>query len=144
MSLHPSDRFISYTTETTNRILRYDVINDQQMPDLFTCPGDGFPKGAYVAALTYLSDGRLLATQGQSLAMLDEEGGVVREYPLHDSGWSHIVVCQDGKHALVSNIWLGVVIRLHLDSGEVVGKLETGFKAPNRCVAGIAECPGPD
>jgi hypothetical protein len=139
MTLHPSDQFITYTTETSTRILRYDVVNDCQMPDLFTHPGDGFPKGPYVAAVKYLPDGRLLATQGASLAILDEEGQLLREYQLGDSGWSHIVVCRDNEHTLLSNIWLGAVVRLNLESGDIVGRLETEFKAPNRCLAGIAE-----
>ena len=142
MTLHPSDQFITYTTETSARILRYDVVNDCQLPDLFTCPGDGFPNGAYVAAVKYLPDGRLLATLGGSLAVLDEEGQVMCEYQLGDAGWSHIAVCEDDQHALVSNIWLGVVVRLHLDSGEIAGRLETEFKAPNRCLAGIGQYPG--
>lgn len=139
MTLHPSDEFITYTTETSTRILRYNVANDRQMPDLFRCEGDGFPNGPYVAAVKYLPDGRLLATQGESLVMLDEDGQVQREYAFGESGWSHISVCRDEQHALVSNIWLGCIIRLHLESGEVVGKLETEYKAPNRCLAGIAE-----
>lgn len=142
MSLHPSDAFIAYTTETTARILRYDVVNDRQMPDLFELAGEGFPNGPYVAAVRYLPDGRLLATQGTSLAMLDEDGQRICEFPLGDSGWSHIAACRDGQHALVSNIWIGTIIRLDLESGEIVGKLETEFKAPNRCLAGIAEYTG--
>lgn len=142
MTLHPSDAFITYTTETSTRILRYDVVNDRQMPDLFACEGEGFPNGPYVAAVEYLPDGRLLATQGESVAMLDEDGQLLREYQLGGSGWSHIEVCRDGHHAFVSNIWLGTIIRLHLESEEIVDKLETEFKAPNRCLAGIAEYPG--
>ena len=142
MAMHPGDRFITYATETTTRILRYDVVNDCQLPDLFSCPGDGFPNGAYVAAVEYLADGRLLATLGAALAVLDEAGEVLREYSLDGSGWSHIEATQDGEHALVSNIWQGLVIKLHLESGQIVATLDTGFKAPNRCVAGIAEFPG--
>jgi hypothetical protein len=142
MSLHPGDQFIAYTTETTGRILRYDVINGRQMPDLFSCPGEGFPKGSYVAAVEYLADGRLLATLGSAVAVLDETGEMLREYPLDGSGWSHIEACHDGEHALVSNIWLGLIIKLHLESGEIIAKLDTGHKAPDRCLAGIAEYAG--
>jgi hypothetical protein len=142
MSLHPSDQFLAYTTETTGRILRYDVVEGRQMPDLFSCPGEGFPKGSYVAAVEYLADGRLLATLGASVAVLDETGEILHEYPLEGSGWSHIEACHDGEHALVSNIWLGTVIKLHLESGKIVATLDTGYKAPIRCVAGIAEYAG--
>ena len=142
MSLHPNDQFIAYTTETATRIMRYDVIDGRQMPDLFRCPGEGFPKGSYVAAVEYLADGRLLATLGKAVAMLDETGEIVREYPLDGSGWSHIEACRDREHALVSNIWLGLIIKLHLESGEIVATLDTGYKAPNRCLAGLAEYAG--
>jgi len=142
MSLHPNDQFIAYTTETATRIMRYDVIDGRQMPDLFRCPGEGFPKGSYVAAVEYLADGRLLATLGKAVAMLDETGEIVREYPLDGSGWSHIEACRDREHALISNIWLGLIIKLHLESGEIVATLDTGYKAPNRCLAGIAEYAG--
>ena len=142
MSLHPSEQFIAYTTETTGRILRYDVIDDRQMPDLFTCLGEGFPKGAYVAALNYLPDGRLLATNGNAMIVLDESGEVLREYPFEGCGWSAITPCRDGEHALLSNIWLGIIIKMHLESGEIVATLETEFKAPKRCLAGVAEYPG--
>jgi hypothetical protein len=31
---------------------------------------------------------------------------------------------------------------VHVDSGEIVGVIDTGMKAPNRCLAGIAEYKG--
>ncbi len=76
------------------------------------------------------------------MAVLDETGEMQREYPLDGSGWSHIEACHDGEHALVSNIWLGLIIKLHLESGEIIAKLDTGHKAPDRCLAGIAEYAG--
>ena len=38
MSMHPSKEFITYTAETSRRLMRYDIVNDRQMPDL-----DSFP-----------------------------------------------------------------------------------------------------
>ena len=95
-----------------------------------------------MAALNYLPDGRLLATHGKAMIVLDEAGEVLREYPLEGSGWSAIAPCRDGEHALLSNIWLGIIIKMHLESAKIVATLETEFKAPKRCLAGVAEYPG--
>jgi hypothetical protein len=34
------------------------------------------------------------------------------------------------------------VAKIHVESGETIGTIDTGFKAPNRCLAGVAEYPG--
>ena len=87
----------------------------------------GVPKGAYVVAVKYLPDGSFLATQGASMVVLDEEDEVLRDYPLEGSGWSHIEHCSDGEHAFLGNIWLGIVIKLELDSREIVATLDIGL-----------------
>lgn len=142
-SLHPSGEFITYATETGKRIMRYDVINDRQMPDLVTYPGDNLFDKVWVIAVKYLPDGRLLITRGDFMEMLDEEGRVLNSYPLETYGWSDIEICGDPRFCLVSNIWEGTVAKVDLESGEIVGMIDTGFKAPNRCVAGVAEYKGP-
>ena len=141
-SLHPSGKFITYATETGKRLMRYDVVNDKQMPDLVTYPGDNVFDRIWVIAVKYLPDGRLLITRGDTLEMLDEDGKVLKEYPLETYGWSDIEVCSDGLHCLVSNIWEGTVVKVNVETGETVGEIDTGFKAPNRCLAGVAEYPG--
>lgn len=141
-SLHPSGQFITYATETGKRLMRYDVVNDRQMPDLVTYPGDDVFDRVWVIAVKYLPDGRLLITRGDSMEMLDEQGRVLKEYPLTTYGWSDIEICGDGRHCLVSNIWEGTVVKVDVESGDITGEIDTGFKAPNRCLAGIAEYPG--
>ncbi|MDJ0926756.1 MAG: hypothetical protein QNJ73_03810 [Gammaproteobacteria bacterium] len=138
-SLHPSEKFITYATETGKRLMRYDVVNDQQMPDLVTYPGDDITDRVWVIAVKYMPDGRLLITRGDFMELLDEDGEVLKSYPLETYGWSDIEVCGDGEHCLVSSIWTGEVVKVHVDSGEIVGRIDTGFAAPNRCLAGIAE-----
>lgn len=141
-SLHPSGEFITYATETGKRLMRYDVINDRQMPDLVTYPGDNVFDRVWVIAVKYLPDGRLLITRGDSMEMLDESGQVLRSYPLETYGWSDIEICGDGQHCLISNIWEGTVVRVNVETGEHTGLIDTGFVAPNRCVAGVAEYKG--
>ena len=122
--------------------MRYDVVNDRQMPDLVTYPGDDVTDRIWVIAVKYLADGRLLITRGDFMEMLDENGNVLKSYPLETYGWSDIEACHDGQHCLVSNIWEGTVVKVNVDSGDIVGMIDTGFKAPNRCLAGVAEYPG--
>jgi hypothetical protein len=141
-SLHPGGEFITYATETGKRLMRYDVINDRQMPDLVTYPGDSVFDRVWVIAVKYLPDGRLLITRGDFMEMLDEQGKVLKTYPLETYGWSDIEICHDGRHCLVSNIWEGTVAKVDVESGDIVGMIDTGFKAPNRCLAGIAEYGG--
>ena len=141
-SLHPGEQFITYATETGKRLMRYDVINDEQLPDLVTYPGDNIADKVWVIAVKYMPDGRLLITRGDTLEVLDEQGNVLGSYPLETYGWSDIEICGDGVHCLVANIWEGTVAKVNVDSGEIVDGIDTGMKAPNRCLAGVAEFKG--
>lgn len=141
-SLHPGGDYITYATETGKRLMRYDVVNDRQMPDLVTYPGDDITDRVWVIAVKYLPDGRLLITRGDFMELLDEDGNVLKSYPLETYGWSDIEICHDGEHCLVSNIWTGVVVKINVETSETVGSIDTGFNAPNRCLAGVAEYPG--
>ncbi len=141
-TLHPSEQFITYTTETGKRIMRYDVVNNQQMPDLVTYPGDDLYDRNWVIAVKYLADGRLIITRGDNYQILDEEGNVLEDHVLGGYGWTDIEPSYDGEHILFSNIWTGKAAKVHLNSGEVVGWIDTGYAAPLRCVAGIAEYKG--
>jgi hypothetical protein len=138
-SLHPSGKFVTYATETGKRIMRYDVIGDKQMPDLVTYPGDDIFDRVWAIAVKYLPDGRLLVTRGDFMELLDEEGTVLKTYPLETYGWSDIEICGDGKHCLVSCIWEGTVAKVNIESCEIVGSIDTGMKAPYRTLAGVAE-----
>ena len=140
-TLHPSEQFITYTTETGKRIMRYDVVNDRQMSDLVTYPGE-MGDGVWVIAVKYLSNGRLLVTRGEEFEILDEEGKVLQAYLLPDYGWSDINICADGDHAIFSNIFTGIMVKVNLPSGDVVGRINTGQAKPKRALAGLAEFPG--
>jgi hypothetical protein len=141
-SLHPGGKFITYATETGKRIMRYDVVNDRQMPDLVTYPGDDIFDRVWAIAVKYLPDGRLLVTRGDFMELLDEKGKVLKTYPLETYGWSDIEICGDGQHCLVSSIWTGTVAKVHVESTEIVGTIDTGMKAPYRTLAGVAEFKG--
>ena len=141
-TLHPSERFITYTTELGKRVMRYDVVAHRQLDDLVTYPGEDISDGQFAIAVRYLPDGRLLLTRGQSMEMLDEDGKVMREYPLPEYGWSDIAACGDPRYALLSNIFTGIMLKVDLDTGEFVGRIDTGQSKPLRALAGVAEYSG--
>jgi hypothetical protein len=142
-TLHPSGKFIAYTAETSKRIMRFDVVNERQMPDLVKYPGDNLRDVNWVIALRYLPDGKLLATRSKTMDLIDENGRTIREYSLGDSyGWAEVTLCRDTRYVLVANIWTGIAGKYDLERGEFVATIDTGFKAPRRSLAGIAEFPG--
>lgn len=141
-TLHPSEQFITYTTELGKRIMRYDVVNERQMEDLVTYPGKDISDGLFAIAVRYLPDGRLLLTRGKTMEMLDEEGKVMREYDLPEYGWSDVAGCGDPRYCLLSNIFTGIMLKVDLETGEFVGRIDTGQAKPLRALAGVAEYPG--
>jgi len=141
-TLHPSERFITYTTELGKRVMRYDVVEDRQLDDLVTYPGKDISDGLFAIAARYRPDGSLLLTRGQTMEMLDEDGKVMREYSLPEYGWSDIAVCGDPRYALLSNIFTGIMLKVDLETGEFVGRIDTGQRKPRRALAGVAEYPG--
>ena len=60
----------------------------------------------------------------------------------NDYGWTDICLCADGVHALFSNIFTGKMAKLVIETGEIVGWIDTGQARPKRALAGVAEYPG--
>lgn len=140
-ALHPSGEFITYTTETGRRLMRYDIRNDRQMSDLATYvdadPYDRSDKRWFIAP-AYLSDGLLLCTDATGLAIYDEEGVMRRHFDLPGYGWAQVTPDVDEHFALAANVWTGVAARIDLREGRIVRQIDTGFTAPFRSLAGIA------
>ena len=136
MALHPSERFITYTTETSRRIMRYDIVNDKQMPDLLQLPREG---REFVFCLSQLADGSIVATRGDKIEIIDEGGNVARTYPMDDQGWATIIESRDRDHLLATNFRAGRVVKIDKASGNVVNELALDME---RALAGIAEFPG--
>ena len=141
-TLHPCETFITYTTETGKRIMRYDLAEDRQLPDLVTYPGDDMRDGVWAIAVKYLRDGQLIVTRGKSFDILDEHGQAVVAHALPEYGWSDITACSDQQHALFSNVFTGTAVKVELTSGKIVGSIQTDMQVPKRSLAGIAEYPG--
>jgi hypothetical protein len=143
LSLHPSGRYLAYTTETGKRLMRYDVVSRQQMPDLATVEGGSLYDRNWFIALAYCQDGRLLVTRGGTVECYDESGKVLRTYSLEQFGYgfAQIAVCHDQRHAVAANIFTGIACKFSLESGEITGHVQTDHGGQRKSLAGIAEFP---
>lgn len=140
-TMHPSGEFITYTTETARRLMRYDVRADRQLPDLAAYldadPYDRTDKRWFIA-VAYLSDGRLLCTDATGLAVYDEDGRMGQHIPLPGYGWAQVAPDVDERYALAANVWTGVAARIDLKDEKIVQQMDSGFTAPARSLAGLA------
>jgi len=136
-AISPDGSTLVYCSETGSRLMRYDLVNDRQLPDLqsFAPP---FPPGPppMFFGMAYGSDGTLYVLRGASIHVVDEAGQTTRQIPLEGFGWATIELAADGRHAFVSSFFSGEVAKIDLGNGAKVGSIATG--AP-KAVAGIAE-----
>jgi hypothetical protein len=140
-ALAPDQRTLVYCSETGPRLMRYDLADGRQLPDLqsFAPP---FPPGPppMFFAMDFGVDGALWVLRGASLHLVDADGRTVRQLPLEGFGWALVDCMADGAHALVSNFFTGEVAKIALADGSKVASFATG--AP-KAVAGLAEFAGP-
>lgn len=139
-ALSPDQKTLLYCSETGPRLMRYDLVNDRQLPDLqsFTPPYPPGPPPMFFG-MAYGEDGTLYVLRGASIHIVDASGATTRQLPLEGFGWATIVLCADGRHALVSSFFSGEVAKIDLTSGAKVGSIAT--QAP-KAVAGLAEFRG--
>ena len=140
-SMHPSGEFITYTTETSRRLMRYDIVNDKQMEDLDSYPeadpNDRDDKRWFIAPY-YMNDGRLLCTAADGLREYDADGKLTQTIELPGYGWAQCCPDVDDRYALAANIWTGLAARIDLKQGKMIESIDSGFTAPFRSLAGIA------
>jgi hypothetical protein len=142
-TMHPSKQFITYTTETGRRLMRYDIVNDKQMDDL-----DGYPDAdptdredkRWFIAPYYMDDGRLLCTASDGLRVYSAAGELEQTITLPGYGWAQCCPDVDPRFAVAANIWTGMAARIDLDKGKMIESIDSGFTAPFRSLAGIAVC----
>jgi hypothetical protein len=141
-AMHPGGRFITYITDLSNRVMRFDVGASCQMPDLVTYAGGEDLVRTWTTGVAYLSDGTLLLLRGSFIDLIDEAGRSLRTVPLDEYGYAMIRTCRDERYCLVTNIFTGVMSRVDLGESRIVGQIDTGFAKPYRSLAGVAEFPG--
>ena len=139
-AVSPDGRTLVYCSETGPRLMRYDLVEDRQLPDLqsFTPPYPPGPPPMFFG-MAFASDGTLYVLRGASLHVVDEAGQTTRQIPLEGFGWATLELCDDDRHAFISSFFSGEVAKIDLSTGAKVGSIATG--AP-KAVAGLAEFAG--
>jgi hypothetical protein len=140
-TLHPSDEIMTYMTDLGMRVLRFDIARNQQLPDLVTYPGGEEYARKWTTGVDYLQDGTLLLLRGSFIDFIDEQGASLRTIPLDEYGYAMITISNDQRHVFVTNIFTGVMSKVDIDRGEIVGQIDTGLAKPQRSLAGVAEYP---
>lgn len=141
-AMHPGGKFITYITDLSNRVMRFDVVAGRQMPDLVTYePGEQLTR-KWTTGVAYLRDGTLLLLRGTFIDLIDGAGKSLRTIPLDEYGYAMIRTCKDDRYCLVTNIFTGVMSKVDLTESRIVGQIDTGLAKPFRSLAGVAEFPG--
>jgi hypothetical protein len=140
--MHPGGEFMTYMTDLGMRVLRYDVVNDQQMSDLVTYPGGEEYMRKWTTGVDYLQSGMLLLLRGSFIDFIDEDGESLDTIPLDEYGYAMITISADQQHVFVTNIFTGVMSKVDIERGKIVGQIDTGLARPQRSLAGVAEFTG--
>ena len=143
VTIHPSGEFITYTTETGRRLMRYDIQHDEQMEDL-----DGYPDAdpanredrRWFIAPAYLADGRLICTVADGLQIYSATGELKQRLPLPGYGWAQVIPDVDERYVLAANVWTGNAARIDIENNSIEQIIDVGFTAPFRSLAGVAVC----
>lgn len=140
-SLAPDGRILVYTSETGPRVFRYDLVADQQLPDLVTL---GPQSGALALIAQHRPDGTLLFIKAVGRAAfklehLHPDGRTAREWDLPGPGWATIGETGDPGIILLGNFFTGELIKFELETGKTLASVDTGVK---RSLAGIAQYQG--
>jgi hypothetical protein len=132
-ALSPDETTLVYVSETGPRLMRYDLENARQLPDL-QCLPDGEREMFF--AMDYGPQGRLYVSRGDRIDLVNAAGRSTVSYLLEGHGWATLKAATDGRHLYVGNFFSGQLAKLELESGEIVASADTGVQ---RSLAGIAE-----
>ena len=105
-------------------------------------PDEAAAERCWTTGVDYLADGTLLLLRGSLIDFVAADGSVERQIALDDYGYAMITIAPDERHVLVTNIFTGVMSRVDLADGRIVGQIDTGMAKPCRSLAGVAQYPG--
>jgi hypothetical protein len=138
-SMHPNGCTMAFMTDLGMRVMLMDTDTGEQLPDLVTYPGGEEYMRKWTTGVAYLADGTLLLLRGSFIDFIDESGNSLRTIPLDEYGYAMITVSSDQDFVFVTNIFTGVMSKVKLASGDIVGQIDTGMAKPCRSLAGVAE-----
>jgi hypothetical protein len=137
MSLAADRRTLYYVSEGGRRLMRYDLAERRQLPDLLRFEKDD-PRGTFGPAV--LRDGRVLMATGGGVAMIDPQGRILREFAADPGrGWSRLTLALDARSYFLSNFIEGLLEQREVDTGDVLRRHDIRRKYS---LSGLAEVPG--
>lgn len=117
MSLSPDGRTLFYVSEGGRRLMRYDLLELRQLPDLLRLAPDD-PRGTYGPAV--LPDGRVLMATGAGAVLIAADGRIEAEYPAEPArGWSRLTLALDARSWFLGNFVEGVLEQRSVDGGQL-------------------------
>jgi outer membrane protein assembly factor BamB len=125
-------------------VYRFDLATNTPLPDLVAWPGGPEYRQKWTTGVAYRADGTLLLLRGSFIDFVDGQGQTLRSLPLDEYGYAMLTAAADGRHVFVANIFTGVMAKVDLDTGAIVGRIDTGLAKPQRSLAGVAEYAGPN
>ncbi len=139
-ALSPDESTLVYCSETGPRLLRYDLVNDLQLPDL-QCFSPPYPPGPppMFFGMDYAADGTLYVLRGGGIHVVDVDGATTRQIALEGFGWALMDLAVDGRSAFVASFFSGEVAKIDLASGAKVDSIPTGAV---KSLAGLVEYQG--
>jgi hypothetical protein len=135
-ALSPDESTLVYCSETGPRLMRYDLESARQLPDL-QCLPEGDKEMFF--AMDYGPQGRLYVSRGTRVDLVSPQGRTKCCYPLEGHGWATLKAAADGRHLYIGNFFSGQVVKLELETGDLVAVADTGVQ---RSLAGIAQYVG--
>ena len=136
--MHPDGHTFTYLTDLGMRVMRYDVAADRQLRDLVNYPGGEAYVRKWTTGVAYLDDGTLLLLRGSFIDFIDPAGQSLRTIELDAYGYAMITMSRDQRHAFVANIFTGVMSKVDIVAGAILGQIDTGLAKPQRSLAGVA------
>lgn len=120
LALDPLGKQLLYTSENGRRVLRFDLLTQQQRED-FLVLADTDPRGTF--GLDQLPDGRVLMATGIGASLFSDRGGEVLRYPIDERrGWSRVKLSSDNQFFFVNNFLDGIIEYRRIDTGKLVRK----------------------
>ncbi|MCC5870710.1 MAG: SMP-30/gluconolactonase/LRE family protein [Gammaproteobacteria bacterium] len=126
LALAPDGTTVYYVSEAGRRVLRYDMNQQQQLPD-FLCLDPDEPLGTYGLGVT--SDGNILMAAGVGALLFDARGELLYRYDVPAvKGWTRARLAADGKHFFLGNFLDGILQRRRIIDGEITGEMNVGYQ----------------
>lgn len=135
-ALGADGRTLHYVSEAGRRLMRYDLAERRQLPDLLQFDQDD-PRGTYGPAV--LRDGRVLMATGSGALLLGADGAPLRSYEFGSvRGWSRLTLSLDQRCFHVGNFVEGRLETHDVETGVLRHVLDIQRRY---CLSGVAEVP---